>query len=609
MVKTSFIIIAYNEERTISRCLDSILAQNDLSDYEIIVVDDGSKDETVRVVEKYVKNNSKIVLRRLIPNQGRGGARAEGVKNAQGEYVAFIDADIVLPNHWLSTCYSHIVEYDAVGGIAVPDGDVNYLYVLLDLKPKVANPTTVVSGSNGFYKRELFEKISFNKDFRDGEDSVFNKLMIVNGFKIFLIKSLIVEHREGRKLLEALKWLYQIGRGATRQFKQFKEIRLPDIAYFALVAVFLSAIVLSVFFKTLLFFLIPIAFILLVDIVHIRKKFFFEIGSFLKYIAGIVVYWLMLSCYFIGRTTGWFIPVPKVEQKKQVMLCFDFEGKRGMPFEAAYDIKKTTYSILSVLDKYNAKIVFFVAGELIEEYPGLIREISKHGHEIALHGYLHNHIDTYTESQMEIFSNDLLRIGKNVKLLTGKKLTGFRSPFLMNPVFYSPELYKVLKKHNYKWVSNRSIRHEREFFKFRVVDFLMKSKMVRSFLFILLNWRFIVVDFIDINSRFRIFTNLKWLLRGSFPYIKYGLLEIPAHAPFDSELVGLPYPNEPTKQKTLDWAVNVFISNAFDSKGVYTITFHDWITGTSNRIQILDRVLSKLSKEDRIKFFLPGELI
>jgi glycosyltransferase involved in cell wall biosynthesis len=312
MIKTSFIIIAYNEERTIGRCLDAILAQNNLVNYEIIAVDDGSKDKTAHIVKEYAKKDSNIVLHCLFPNQGRGAARATGVRIAQGEYIAFIDADIMLPTHWFSTCLDYMMKYDAVGGIAVPDGDVNYLYSLLNLKPKVARPTTIVAGSNGFYKRKVFEEISFNKDLRDGEDSVFNKVMIKKGFKILSIKSLIVEHKEERRLLEALKWLYQTGRGATRQLKQFKEIRLPDIAYFMLVAVFLISIFLSIFFRSLFFFLFPVLFVLFIDVVHIRRKFYFEIRRPFRYAVGIIVYWLLLVCYFAGRTVGWTALTPKV---------------------------------------------------------------------------------------------------------------------------------------------------------------------------------------------------------------------------------------------------------------------------------------------------------
>ncbi|HKZ34466.1 MAG TPA: glycosyltransferase, partial [Patescibacteria group bacterium] len=64
MKEISFVIIAYNEQRTITNCIRSILNQGELTnyDYKIIVVNDGSKDETSSVVENVIKNNPRIQL-------------------------------------------------------------------------------------------------------------------------------------------------------------------------------------------------------------------------------------------------------------------------------------------------------------------------------------------------------------------------------------------------------------------------------------------------------------------------------------------------------------------------------------------------------------------
>lgn len=612
MPNVSFLIIAYNEECTIRRCLDSILAQNNLDDYEIIIVDDGSKDQTAKIVQEYADKNSAIFLHRMAINQGRGAARAASIKLAQGRYFAFVDADIALPPHWLSTCLEYMTEYDAVGGIAVPDGDVNYVYGLCNLKPKVANPTTIVSGSNGFYKRDIFKAISFKEDLRDGEDVVFNKMMVSNGFKIHRIRSLVVEHKEARGFFEAMKWLYQTGCGATRQFKQFKELRLPDVAYFVLVALSIFSLATTIIFRELLLLLIPIFFILCIDIIHFQRKFFFEPRHFWRYFAGVMVYWLMLGCYFVGRTSGWFMPVPKDERRKKVLLCFDFEGELGMPFQAEYNLAKTARCVLSVLDKYDAKAVFFVVGKIIEEQPELIKEIVEHGHEIALHGYEHEHLDTCTKKELAEFDSNLSRVENSLEKLTGKHPSGFRAPFLLDPVFYTPELYDVLKAHDYRWASNRSIRHEREFLHPRkswVAKFFIPVKAAALPLFILLNWRFIFKDSVDSSPRSSIFANLRWLLNGMSSFERNGIMEIPAHSPFDSELVGLPHPDEPTSQELLDYAVDTLVHNVLEAKGDYSMTFHDWIIGSSNRTQILERVLTRLSNNKTVVFVLPNEVL
>ena len=89
----SFIIPAYNAQSHIERCINSILNQNlDHADYEIIVVDDGSTDQTASIVSGLVKRFPNIVLL-CKSNNGPGAARNTGLRIAQGQYILFIDAD------------------------------------------------------------------------------------------------------------------------------------------------------------------------------------------------------------------------------------------------------------------------------------------------------------------------------------------------------------------------------------------------------------------------------------------------------------------------------------------------------------------------------------
>lgn len=90
--KVSVIVPSYNMEEYIRVCLDSLCEQT-LLDVEIIVVDDGSKDTTVSIVEELVRSDSRIVLKKLPANVGTFLARMEGMKAARGAYVCTVDAD------------------------------------------------------------------------------------------------------------------------------------------------------------------------------------------------------------------------------------------------------------------------------------------------------------------------------------------------------------------------------------------------------------------------------------------------------------------------------------------------------------------------------------
>src|SRR3954447_14398775 len=90
----SVVIPAYNSAWCIDHAIDSVLAQT-YHDYEIIVVDDGSTDETRDVVQRYG-----IAVRLVCkPNGGMSSARNRGISEARGRYIAFLDSD----DRWLPT--------------------------------------------------------------------------------------------------------------------------------------------------------------------------------------------------------------------------------------------------------------------------------------------------------------------------------------------------------------------------------------------------------------------------------------------------------------------------------------------------------------------------
>lgn len=86
----SFIIPAYNSEKTIKRCIDSILGQTSNIEYEIIIVDDGSTDETEQLVQSYINDKIKFYQKQ---NGGVASARNYGVEMSNGEYIIFVDSD------------------------------------------------------------------------------------------------------------------------------------------------------------------------------------------------------------------------------------------------------------------------------------------------------------------------------------------------------------------------------------------------------------------------------------------------------------------------------------------------------------------------------------
>lgn len=93
----SIITPCYNGEKYISETIDSVLGQT-YPNFEMIVVDDGSKDNSARVVQKYQQKDKRIKLIKQ-NNAGSAAARNNGIRHANGQYIALLDADDVwLPN-------------------------------------------------------------------------------------------------------------------------------------------------------------------------------------------------------------------------------------------------------------------------------------------------------------------------------------------------------------------------------------------------------------------------------------------------------------------------------------------------------------------------------
>ena len=102
-IRVSVVVPAYNREKTIERCIQSIKRQT-MQPYEIVLVDDGSTDQTVRLAEgipcKYLK-----ILRQN--HKGAQAARNLGILNAKGNYIAFLDSD----DEWLPEMLEREIEY------------------------------------------------------------------------------------------------------------------------------------------------------------------------------------------------------------------------------------------------------------------------------------------------------------------------------------------------------------------------------------------------------------------------------------------------------------------------------------------------------------------
>ena len=153
-VKVSIILPVFNEEEYISATIDSIINQ-DFTDFEVIVIDDGSTDNTLKIIEEKLLNSQ--ISHKIIhqENKGVSSARNKGISLACGEYIVFIDGDdYILTNH-LSQLYN--------------EGNTEN-FIKLELEMKI--PFNFVQLS---YKTDIIKKnnLKFREDVSYGEDTDF----------------------------------------------------------------------------------------------------------------------------------------------------------------------------------------------------------------------------------------------------------------------------------------------------------------------------------------------------------------------------------------------------------------------------------------------------
>ena len=99
----SIIIPVYNTEKYLRRCIESVLSQS-FTDFELILVDDGSKDSSPQICDEYASQDKRVRVIHKV-NGGVSAARNDGLDIAKGEYVTFIDSDDWVEREYLQSLY------------------------------------------------------------------------------------------------------------------------------------------------------------------------------------------------------------------------------------------------------------------------------------------------------------------------------------------------------------------------------------------------------------------------------------------------------------------------------------------------------------------------
>lgn len=181
--KISIIIPAYNTERYIEKCLDSISRQ-DYTDFEVILVDDCSTDRTPEIIQGYATKDDRFKFYRNDRNLGCGLTRRRAIELGTGEYFAFVDADDYIEPSFLSSMLEACLNTGseiAICGVFNRDEDYNYLgqdiaekqYTVAKeqlYREYMLSSWILQYAANKFYYRRVIDRVKYS-DLRYCEDS------------------------------------------------------------------------------------------------------------------------------------------------------------------------------------------------------------------------------------------------------------------------------------------------------------------------------------------------------------------------------------------------------------------------------------------------------
>ncbi len=158
-ISVSIIVPAYNASHYIKACLDSILAST-LKEIEVIVVDDGSLDDTPVILDKYAHEKGIIVVHQT--NGGPSKARNAGLQCAHGEYVGFVDSDDWIENNMYEVMYNAAKRENA---------DIVWCNIVRNVNEKTIKYLNTGSYGQEEIKKVFFPRLICNTDYRNGQQT------------------------------------------------------------------------------------------------------------------------------------------------------------------------------------------------------------------------------------------------------------------------------------------------------------------------------------------------------------------------------------------------------------------------------------------------------
>ena len=337
MKKISIIIPVFNAKKTLKLCLEHIFSLDD-SNFEVIVVDDGSADDSVKICDAY---NVKLVT--LRNRQGPSVARNTGAEEAEGEIIAFTDSDCMVPPDWLTKIRKHLTDdnNEIVTGGYKADSSQNILgrFINYDIHNHgyrhLPAETDILTGGNFALFKSIMNTSPKIEDRIFGtsasaEDTVLG-MVLSKKHKIHYYKDMDVVHLCSAGLIYFFKKSFMRGFTKTIIFIMFrssilnsKNISYKYIAGHLLLTLFITFSFVSYIINKNVFlvasaFIAYLSFLVYNDLSYIYMK---EKKIVLPVISVFLLYFRDL-CFMFGAGAGllhYFLQIKFFKEKREAYL-------------------------------------------------------------------------------------------------------------------------------------------------------------------------------------------------------------------------------------------------------------------------------------------------
>lgn len=430
----SVVIPAYNEENYLLSCLESIGKQDYAGEYEVIVVDNASTDNTAKIARDW---GAKVVYE---SKRSPACARQKGAEVATGKIIAFIDADTRAPAHWLSTIVWRFLcepEMVAVSGpYAYCDAGKfskissyagNFFSIITDqLFRKVFRKGGAIWGCNFAVRRSaLLEVGGFDTSIKFyGEEYELSLRLKKAGKGCIMPRLFVLTSARRLKRIGVVNqyWNWMVDYFSVLFWYTPLPERLenwPSKAWQTVVASFswqrvkASWVYVALFFGLLWLNISPV---------------FETVGRFI-YVFDIGVVSTLFAYHGISPRSRFYGKVCSNGDRNRLRVALTFDDGPNEPY---------TSDVLSILEQYRIKATFFIIGQNARRYPETCRRIVTAGNVIGNHSY--NHHKSLCLRRGKTAARDIEMAHQAIYECTGfepklfRPPHGFRTPWLMRTV-------------------------------------------------------------------------------------------------------------------------------------------------------------------------------